>query len=302
MSLIPTIFRSTDPGAPILTGQAGSFAALLDAVLVSGYGVGGEFKAPLGWVRAFTDGSKRAYRNSISDGGTGMYWRVDDSNAQYALCSAFHSMTTIDAGVDGFGGTLNAWGKSTTANTTARAWYVVGNGRTVYLFINNGNRSAFTGYVVGDYERINRNYEFNYCIANSGLATVTTGGARSCLLQGGTTAGNIVMARDVAGSVVGFSTVPRNALLSNAVNLGAGGYTYPFAGNAGVLMSRVMLNVSAVPFALYPGMWTTEHPSPFNRFEEVGSIVDVPGEFFAVESYGSVLGNGLLRLDAAWEY
>jgi hypothetical protein len=46
---VPTIYRSSDGGAPVLTGLAYSLLALLDALLVNGYGA----KNPLGWTRSF---------------------------------------------------------------------------------------------------------------------------------------------------------------------------------------------------------------------------------------------------------
>ena len=36
MTLVPIVYRSTDPGAPVLNGQAGSLLALLNAILVTG--------------------------------------------------------------------------------------------------------------------------------------------------------------------------------------------------------------------------------------------------------------------------
>ena len=55
---MPTIFKSTDSGAPVLDGQAGSLVTLLDACLVTGYGS----KTALGWAKAFTASSRGVYR------------------------------------------------------------------------------------------------------------------------------------------------------------------------------------------------------------------------------------------------
>ncbi|MGE3907973.1 MAG: hypothetical protein AB7K36_01385, partial [Chloroflexota bacterium] len=56
------IYRSTDSGAPVLTGQAGSLLNLLDKCLVDGYGS----KAAAGWSRPYTGTNKTAYRNSVA--------------------------------------------------------------------------------------------------------------------------------------------------------------------------------------------------------------------------------------------
>ena len=65
-----TIYRSSDAGAPSLTGAAGSLIALLDACLRTGYGT----KAGAGWTKPFTGTNIAAFRQGA--GGNGRYLRV----------------------------------------------------------------------------------------------------------------------------------------------------------------------------------------------------------------------------------
>ncbi|MGH8430268.1 MAG: hypothetical protein ACREUF_07675 [Solimonas sp.] len=125
-------YHSTDAGAPILTGQAGSLISLLDAILVNGY----DSKPGLGWTIAYSSGDKRAYRlNSATQ--SGRYLRVDDSNAQYAIVNAYNAMTDVDTGTGGFPSTATAryWRKSASSDAVARAWDAYGDEAFLYLFV-----------------------------------------------------------------------------------------------------------------------------------------------------------------------
>lgn len=306
MSLIPTVYRSTDPGAPVLSGTAGSFAALMDAVLVNGYGTGPDAKPGLGWVRAFSDGHKRAYQNSLAEGGTGMFWRIDDSNAQYVLNSCFHSMSDIDTGIDGFGGGANAWGKSVTANTTSRGWVIVGNSRTVYIFISNGfaaNDYGYAGYVVGDYERLNEAFEFNFLVSHSNSETVTSLRNSSYLLAN--TGTGCYAARRYDGAVVNSPVVTRQAPISGQRSLGSAssGLVYPHPATGGMLLSRALLNVDGVFSGALPGMYAPEHSNILTRFVVFDDLLGIPGKYLTVEcTYSATVCQGLLRLDQQWAY
>lgn len=309
MSLIPTVYRSTDPGAPVLSGTAGSFAALMDAVLVDGYGTGPDAKPGLGWVRAFSDGHKRAYQNSLADGGTGMFWRIDDSNAQYVLNSAFHTMSGIDTGVDGFGGGSNAWGKSITANTTARAWVVIGNALSVYVMIKTGFTSGgverWVTCFVGDYERLNKAFVFNFGISYSGLGSVTTGQGRSSLLRAFSSGYSLVSARSHSGATVGTNFLTRASLLSNMSSLGgesSSGFVYPYPPTGGLLASRVLLTESNLVSALCPGLWSPEHMQAVTAGTVYDDAPGLPGKFYAFEAWGDSTTRGLLQLEVEWSY
>lgn len=158
MSLIPTVYESTDPGAPQLTGQAGSLTALLDAVLVDGYGVGAARKAGAGWTREFSGTNVRAYRGNIGSG-SGYYLQIDDSasvgNARHAWARGFEAMSAIGVGENAVPtSTQRARGallpKSTSADSTSRRWRVVANERFLYLFVDTSTRGFLYPWFAGD--------------------------------------------------------------------------------------------------------------------------------------------------------
>lgn len=150
------LYKSTDGSAPVLTGQTGSLVALLDAILVNGYGA----KTAAGWTKPFSATNKGAYLQNLtgSNNTSGMYLYVDDTGpgagaAREARVCGFETMTVITpTGTGQFPtaaqstigvGTLVAR-KSTTADATARPWFCVANGQTFYLFIESGDSTAPT--------------------------------------------------------------------------------------------------------------------------------------------------------------
>jgi hypothetical protein len=143
MSLAPTLYRSTDVGAPTLNGTLGSMAALLDAVLVNGYGTGPSAKAGAGWTVAFTASNKRVYRNNPITG-SGRYLRVDDTgsinNARTAAVQGFATMSDIDTGTytipaTGVAPNGSLWLKSGLLNADANDWIVIATQNWFYLFV-----------------------------------------------------------------------------------------------------------------------------------------------------------------------
>lgn len=134
----PTIYRWDDVNAPVLAGTEGSLVNLLTKVLVDGYGS----KAGLGWTREFVNAGQTiaVFRNDPATG-TGFFLRVDDSTARggnaprFADLVGYEVMADLNTGNGRFPLTgAQSVGKSNTANTTARAWVVVGDQRGFYLF------------------------------------------------------------------------------------------------------------------------------------------------------------------------
>lgn len=156
MSVLPLVYRSTDPGAPQLTGQVGALINVLRATLVTGYGTTPNVKPGAGWTEAFTGTNKAVFRNNPI-AGTGGRLRVDDgatvagSNARYALVRGYESLTDVDTGIgpaptaaqlaDGL-----IVPKSATLDSTSRGWVMVACERFLYLFVNL-NTTAVAGWV-----------------------------------------------------------------------------------------------------------------------------------------------------------
>lgn len=137
------IYRSTDPGAPVLNKNAGTLINVLTACLVTGYGT----KTGAGWTKPYTSGEYAAFRMSTTaPGSTGSYLQIRDIEF-YAEAKAFKTMTAIGVGTDESppAGTGNYLFKSydnsnqppAAANTPIdRPWTIIADTRAVYIFIN----------------------------------------------------------------------------------------------------------------------------------------------------------------------
>lgn len=103
-------------------------------------------KAGLGWTTEYTGTNKRVYRPP--DVTTNRYYlRVDDSttvgNVREAWVRGYVTMSDVDTGTEPFPTVAQAtngmsWPKSSSADSTARAWRLIGDGRTFYIVIDNG--------------------------------------------------------------------------------------------------------------------------------------------------------------------
>lgn len=141
------VYKSTDASAPTLSGSAGSLCTVLDAVLVNGYGS----QAAAGWSIAFTGTNKRHY--AMGAGGTGFTVYIDDSaptTAKEARMTGFQTATALGTGTGqfptfaqiniGIGAVVIR--KSTTADATARAWTILADAHTFYMFFETGDYTA----------------------------------------------------------------------------------------------------------------------------------------------------------------
>ncbi len=189
------IYRSTDASAPVLSGTAGALLTVLDAVLVNGYGS----TSAAGWTIAYTATNKRQYQ--MAAGGTGCQLYIDDSapgagGAREARMNGFKTGTAIGVGTGQFPNVSQivsppgalAIRKSTTADSTARPWTIIADGRTLYMFVDTGDQpSPFCTYpwMFGDFNSycttdvsnciiIGRQIENNSTFSNGNAGTSTS--------------------------------------------------------------------------------------------------------------------------------
>ena len=156
-----TLYRSTDVAAPQLTGQSGSLIALLDAVLVTGYGSGGSAKAPAGWAKTYvaSDGFTAAYRPAA---GNRLYLQVADSGAgadttKSARVRGYEAMSDAVTGIAAFPTTAQNSAlpivvlKSQTTDGTYRPWIAVATATYLYLFVDSGaSAGSYAAFFWGD--------------------------------------------------------------------------------------------------------------------------------------------------------
>lgn len=257
MSLVPTVYRSSDLGAPVLSGSPGAFAAVLDAVLVDGYGS----KAPLEWIRVFSDGHKRVYRNDTLVGASGYYIRFDDSDATSCSVSAYETMTDVDTGTNVFSPTATTWPKSATANTVARNWIIVGNERCVYFFVDSGGSvySRNTGWFFGDFNAFGvtdiGRFAYSTSYNSNGLVS-------SLFAASSYASAPLRAARSYDGATIGENLKSRAATISGQGIWGgtpANALPYPYPTTGGAVLSQGLLVEGENIRGALPGVWVAEH-------------------------------------------
>jgi len=136
-----TIYRSTDAGAPTLSGNTASLIPLLDAVLVNGYGS----KPAAGWTKPFSGTNKAVYRNAANAIARSYFRVVDSTTNRFAKVRGYDTMTDVDTGTGAFPLTSDITGdglsipKSSVLDGTSRQWIVAADERTLVLFIQYNN-------------------------------------------------------------------------------------------------------------------------------------------------------------------
>lgn len=312
MSIKPLIYRSTDAGAPQLTGQAGSLVAVLDAVLVNGYGVGVDAKAPAGWTLEFSGTNKRVYRNSLALG-TGTYLRVDDTGSEQladtrlAWMRAYEAMSDVDTGTNPcptaaqLGRGIQVL-KSTVANATACPWVVVACERYAYLFVAHSATSAagFAGvarvpYFFGDFDTNAVGDDFNFLLVGVHGQTYATswtalGGMYSAVgLGSGLPASNVGWYalrsyQATAGAVPVGPTASSAYGSSGGVTWGGGGEV-PNRVTGGLIFERGMLHEGQMlPRGAYPGLLVPLNRVPFDDLAVAPVLPGYEGRRFIAKS------------------
>jgi hypothetical protein len=116
-------------------------------------------KLGAGWTKSFSGTSKAAYRQG---GGNQFYLRVQDDGPgagtfKEARVVGYEAMTAVDTGTNAFPtAAQKANGlfvrKSTTADGTSRAYVIVADDRTVYVFVSTGDTAGtYNGWMFGDF-------------------------------------------------------------------------------------------------------------------------------------------------------
>lgn len=304
MSIKPLIYRSTDAGAPQLTGQAGSLVAVLDAVLVDGYGGGVDVKAPAGWTREFMASNKRVYRNSIAHG-TGTYLRVDDTGSEQlaepriAWMRAYEVMSDVDTGINpcpmpsqlARGSSVF---KSTVASSLSRAWTIIACNTYAYIFIDVAGETddkwkggGLAATFIGDYISLKTGDVFCFIVAadikqsysNSAFSGIFYGGYEGVVGIDRTT---FVLRghSGIPGAVRAGSIVSR--FLPTSGNWGGRGFPYPLESTGGAAFDEGFITLADyVPAGKLPGLLVPMHPYPFPEMVSM----DIEGGRYVAKRY-----------------
>lgn len=151
-------FTSYDIGSQQLTGLTGSLIAVIDSILVDGYGTGSSYVAPAGWTKPFGNtGSIGCWQQPS---GSNCIMVINDAaphpsaGTREAWVVGYETLTnlsgTLGTGSNAFPGIfyygntrmLSGSGvirKSSALSSDGRTWIAFADDRTFYLFINPGD-------------------------------------------------------------------------------------------------------------------------------------------------------------------
>lgn len=171
--------------------------------------------APVGWEKKYS-GTNIAVYKSTDFLSTGMFLRINDTDARYARVRGYEVMTDVDNGTNPFPTlaqrveTAFTWAKSDVSSAASRRWVIVADGRTIHFlpawYAPNANSQGIHEYLrFGDFQSWIVNDPYSCEIAALPIATPSfTGGTGIGSAEGITTAGGCYLARNrghTAGAV-----------------------------------------------------------------------------------------------------
>lgn len=310
------IYKSTDGSAPTLNGTAGALCTVLDAVLVNGYGS----QTAAGWTIAYTGTSLRAYRMATS-GNTGFYLDVNDAapaTAKEARVRGYETMSALSTGTGPFPTAAQSTNgiflrKSTTADSTARAWTIIADGSVFYMFIESGDQVNPTwalAFMFGDFFSYKASDAYRCAIigrVTENSATLTVENFLN--VTQGLTANHLghYIARSFTGVAGSIGFVKQNDMMksmANSINsmtaasvgyIGAGDSSanamsvssimpYPNPVDNGLYMSPVWLLHSNALRGYLKGIWSPCAIRPLGHADTFSGSGSLSGKSFIVQN------------------
>lgn len=296
MALTPTIFRSTDPGMPSLTGEVGAGYQTCKHILLA-----------LGWslVYEYPSGQRGVFRSDAVSG-SGGYLEIDDtgSGTGGAKEMLVYMWESYDAGTQTGSDRVptttqlsagKTWHKSFSASSTARAWRAIGNDRSFYLQIDSNGAGISLGAIVfaGDINSWKTGDQHNYGLVGAVTQNLATSSVRSTMTP--SPINNDVLANNqrfyVARNYLG---APGAVLLNFTQHITTqtvfGGLStaiaYPDPVAGGLIVDQLMLHEGIrTPRGTMPGVYVPLHNNPLTDDTEHTGIIGLPGTTLLAWTY-----------------
>lgn len=312
-----TFYKSTDASAPSLTGQTGSLVALLDAILVNGYGS----QAAAGWTIAYTATNKRDYKQGT--GSNGYYLDVDDSaptTAKEARMRGYETMSALATGTQAFptsaqSSFADVCRKSNTADSTARVWYCIADATCFYLFVDTGDFTgpAYSlGFMFGDFFSYKSGDAYNTAIMGRRVENSATDSdenfptvwSASQILTAAAT-GHYVDRHwtGVGGSIqfckhtspLAFTGTGATTNVNGPTGCGAAMVAYPNGPDGALELSPIWVGHNGSVRGYMKGLWAPCHNQPTGHGDTFSGAGNMSGKSFLslnIKSASNNNGNG----------
>jgi hypothetical protein len=304
---MPTVYKSTDASAPVLSGQVNALVNVLDKCLVAGYGS----QTAAGWTKPYTGTNAAVFLQ----GGSGVlkYFQIDDNGpGAGAACEArvwgFETMTAYNTGTGQFpaAATAAAVRKSNTADATARDWIVVADAKTCHVWTFAGDvANQWQGHSFGDLYsyRVGDLWKGYVCCRSVENVTVTTNEAltsyQSNILTA-TSQGAFYGQRSYTGfgTFVNLSNCGGNGFLAAltpgvvGVVANRGGVTFPNAADGKLLTTPMRINQGlTVIRGRHRGIYCGAHPTAsFNDQDIFSGVNEYSGKTFLIIKFAGSVG------------
>lgn len=263
--------------------------------------------ASLGFIKSFAGTNIATYKMTNVEG-TGFSLCVNDTVTTTARVRGYEVMSSVNTGTGLFPTVAQTadlglfWSKSNIANTDSRGWYIIGDSRGFYLFVNNyGLSSAFQSFYFGDVLSLKSNDPYA-CVVRG--HTSNQSASQSVLsedlayVDSTMSAGGMYVARapnTLGGAVNAFSCPTLTIGLPLQHNTGGTGWSYPSSVDNGLMLCPLMLTSQVTGYRGYfPGIsaspqLTAPHFSTGDYIEGTGSMA---GKKVMVIKIGAPSANG----------
>jgi hypothetical protein len=255
------IYRSTDSGAPVLNGTAGSLIAVLDHCLVSG----------LSWTKTVLGTNQAAYKQP--SGSNGFSIQVDDTAGATAAITAYETITAFNTGTNEFHPTAGRiqLAKNPYSATPPIPWRLISNINLFHLIVDWYGSNTFTDLLTfGDI--------ISYSSAADIYNTVLCGtpAYSSSLSWASQLSNSYVSAAAYASVARSYDQTSLSPAVSTPVHYeiaatGAGANGLPYPNCDGTLhLSPIWLAETAHSYrGLIPGIWAPCHQTPFQDGDQI---------------------------------
>ena len=273
-------------------------------------------KAPLAWTKPYTGTNKAVFR-SADTGSNQFYLRVLDdgsvTSALQAMIRGYETMSDVDTGTGLFPTVAQLANglycrKSATANSTARAWTLIGDDRTFYLIVNTGDSDAAAWHEIGfgHFISFKSGDGFNTFIGGNPTTNSSNSpnGLTGSLPLGNISTANLYVARSysqagtaLACALGGYSNTASINLIGIASVAGGSLLTYPNASDSGLYVQPFMVNESGLVRGRMPGMYGPLHQAPLTFYDLSTGIAGLPGATLIALSITYSGGKGQIMHD-----
>lgn len=169
------VYRSTDAGAPVQTGQTRSLIDVWNAILVTGYGT----TVAAGWSKPYDDGVDEAcFRQGSSGSANRSYLRVLENshafNADSCRLTGYETMSAVATGTNPFPNSVDncqfwtAHQTGITSNPGAVPWLCLADARTFMYFnrphLDTGQTHRWNGMLFGDFFPYDPAEQYHQCV------------------------------------------------------------------------------------------------------------------------------------------